>query len=136
MDNEVEIDGKVYAIARMDVFVQFHVARRLGPLAPTILTYLARPPKERDMMDLFYPLMSTLSTLSDNDTDYILNQCLSVVSLKQDKGFAKIWSSGGLMFDDITMPTMLQLTWQVILKDIASFFPSIPATSEAVTAPE
>ena len=133
--NEIEIDGQFYSIGKMDVFTQFHVVRRLGPLAPTILAYLEKPVAERQLLDLFYPLMGLISTLSDADTNYILNECLSTVSRKQGTGWAKIQSSGGLMFDDITMPAMLKLTWEVILKDIASFFPTAPVISGKETTP-
>lgn len=133
--DEIEIEGQVYSIGKMDVFTQFHVVRRLGPLAPTILAYLEKPKEERQLLDLFYPLMGLISTLSDADTDYILHQCLATVTRKQAGGWAKVQSAGGLMFDDITMPTMLKLTWEVILKDIASFFPTSPAILAKETPP-
>ena len=133
-NSEIEVDGHIYQIGPMNTFVQFHIARRLGPLAPTILMYLENSDPDKSVMDLFFPLMGTISTLSDADSEYILNQCLSVVTRKQESGWAKVQSSGGLMFDDITMPNMLQIVWQVILKDIADFFPSVPAISTGIPA--
>ena len=129
MDKTIEIDGREYNIGPMDVFVQFHVARRLGPLAPTILNWFQIPKEERELMDLFYPLMSIISTLSDNDSDYILHQCLSTVTIKDGSGWAKIKNGNSLQYNFITMSTMLKLTWEVIQKDIVSFFPSVPESS-------
>lgn len=134
MEHEVEIEGKTYKIGAMDVFRQFHVARRLAALAPAIVDFIAIPEKQRNITQLFYPLTEVLSTMPEDDVNYILQSCMAVVTRKEATGWAKIQSGGGLMFDDITMPIMLKITWDVLQKDIVSFFPTAQPTQETVTA--
>ena len=136
MENEIEIEGKEYKIQSMNVFTQFHVARRLASLAPAILSHLQTPIEDRQNLALFYAMTGAFSTMPEHDVDYILTNCLNVVLRKQEGGWAKIQSGSGLMFDDISMPQMLKLTWEVIMKDIASFFPTAPLNLETVTKPE
>ena len=132
MENEVEVEGKVYKIQSMNVFTQFHVARRLAALAPAILMYLQTPLEDRNNLVLFYSMTDAFATMPEHDVNYILTNCLNTVLRKQENGWAKIQTESGLMFDDITMPNMLKLTWEVIMKDIASFFPTAPLNLDAV----
>ena len=130
MENEIELDGKLYKIQSMNVFTQFHVARRLAALAPAILMYLQTPIEDRNNLVLFYSMTDAFASMSETDVNYILTNCLNTVFRKQDSGWAKIQTDTGLMFNDITMPDMLKLTWEVIMKDIASFFPTAPLNLE------
>jgi hypothetical protein len=66
-----------------------------------------------------------LSHISDEDTEYVIRKCLSVVTRQQDPigPFAPIQSpQGGLMFEDITMQDMLALTISVIEENLGDFF--------------
>lgn len=130
MENEIEIDGKLYKIQSMNVFTQFHVARRLAALAPAIVSYISQPVANREIMQLFYPMTQVLSTMDEDDVNYILQNCMNVVMRKQDNGWAKIQSGSNLMFDDIAMPVMMKLVWEVIQKDIVSFFPTAPVIQD------
>lgn len=130
MEHEIEIEGQLYKITSMDVFRQFHVARRLAALAPAIIDFISKPENDRNVLSLFYPMTEVLSAMSEDDVNYVLQACLQVVMRKQNNAWAKVQSSGGVMFDDITMPVMLKITWEVLLKDIVSFFPTAQATSD------
>lgn len=137
MNDEIEINGHLYRINAMNVFTQFHVARRLASLAPAIVSYIQQPVENRSIMDLFYPMTEVLSALDENDVNYVLQNCMAVVLRKQESGWVKIQvSGGGLMFDDITMPTMLKLVWEVLMKDIVSFFPTAQAIPENLNPPQ
>ena len=133
MENEIELDGKLYKIQSMNVFTQFHVARRLASLAPAIVNYISQPASEREIMQLFYPMTQVLGAMDEDDVNYILTNCLNTVFRKQESGWAKIQSNSGLMFDDIKLPIMMKLTWEVIQKDIVSFFPTAPAIQDTAS---
>lgn len=132
MENEIELDGKLYKIQSMNVFTQFHVARRLAALAPAILMYLQTPIEDRNNLVLFYSMTDAFASMPETDVNYILTNCLNVVLRKQESGWAKVQTEIGMMFDDISMPQMLKLTWEVIMKDIASFFPTAPLNLDVV----
>lgn len=132
MENEIELEGKLYKIQSMNVFTQFHVARRLAALAPAILMYLQTPVEDRNNLVLFYSMTDAFASMPETDVNYILTNCLNVVLRKQESGWAKVQTESGMMFDDISMPQMLKLTWEVIMKDIASFFPTAPLNLDVV----
>lgn len=135
MENEIEIEERVYRINSMNVFTQFHVARRLSTLAPAILNHLQTPIDERNNLVLFYAMTDAFSTIAEDDANYVLTHCMAVVMRKQETGWAKIQTDGGLMFEDINLPVMLKIVWEVLLKDIASFFPTAPQISDEVKQP-
>lgn len=70
-------------------------------------------------------MTESLANLDDAVLDYIFDKTLAVVQRQNDKGaWLKITAANGrMMFDDIDMPTMLQLAWGVIESDLMSFFP-------------
>ena len=135
MENEVEIEGQTYKINSMNVFTQFHVARRLSTLAPAILNHLQTPVEDRNNLVLFYAMTDAFSTIAEDDANYVLTHCMAVVFRKQENGWAKIQTDGGIMFVDITLPVMLKIVWEVLLKDIASFFPTAPSVLEETKQP-
>ncbi|MBJ9593232.1 hypothetical protein I5745_22340 [Burkholderia seminalis] len=69
------------------------------------------------------PLTDALATLKDDDADYVLDACLSVVERKHMNGWAKVWSAQHrtTMFDDIGLEVMLPLVVRVIVANLGNF---------------
>lgn len=135
------IDGAPYKTGRLNAFQQFHVTRRLAPILGTLVQALgaqaAEEVSKKDMMLLmFTPVADALSSMSDEDTNYILNTCLRVCQRQQPGGWADVLSpQGALMFQDIDMACMLQLTVAVIQENLGNFFRAPLGSSEQPVTP-
>lgn len=123
MSETVEVGGFTYRIGRMDVRKQFHVARRIGP---AMLGFLGGSMiKGAKLADMIGPVINALSKMSDEDSDYVLDQCMAVVSRAENGGeWARIVApGGGMMFQDIGLPQMLKLAQEVLSENLRGFFP-------------
>jgi hypothetical protein len=150
MEVEREIGGIKYRIGRMDTFKQFHVARRLTPVLSGLLEALkaagldpaklvkGEKPADIDPLAMVEPLGRVIGALSDADAEYILNACLDVCLRDQTptggSGWAKLRSGSVLMFQDISLPVMLQLAWAVVETNVSGFFSAAGQTSRGSTA--
>lgn len=116
----MEVDGKLYSIGGLDTFTQLNIARRLAPLSVLIQGMTDERNKDKDTTML---VVLMLAQLSDSDSDYVVKKCLAVVTLQQKDSWAKVLSpSGELMFDDMSMQTVINLTTQVVLENLGDFF--------------
>jgi hypothetical protein len=127
---EIEIKGVNYRCGRMDAKKQFHVARRLAPLLAGLGGAIKGD--AAGFTELISPIADALSKMSDKDTDYVIDTCLLVVQRRQGDAWQSVTArDGSLMFDDIDLPALLQLTVAVIQQNLGSFFPAGPSTSTA-----
>ena len=135
---EFELGGQTYRIDAMAAMKQFHVSRRIAPLLPAILPVYAAFARGIDInqMDqlqpVLDPLCQALSGLTDENSEYVIGACLSVVSRKQEKGWASVWGSAGLMFADIGLNVMMQLTVRVIVDQLGPFLRGMPTAPESI----
>lgn len=122
---ETTINGATYRIGKLTVFQQFHIARRL---APVLFSLGAAAANEEGGLQAFEPVADALSKMSDADSEYVLMSCLDVVHRKQGNDWANVRArGGGLMFDDISLGTMVQLTTAVIKENLGNFMDVLPA---------
>lgn len=120
--SEIVLGGNVYSLSqKLDAFTQLHVARKLGPALPIVEGLVDERNAGKDKTVL---TVLMLAQLSDADTEFVIRKCLGVVVRHQSGGRpAKIQSpDGSLMFDDIDMQTMLDLTIAVIEENLGDFF--------------
>jgi hypothetical protein len=143
-----EINGTVYQIGRLTPKKAFHVSRRLAPFLGAILPHL-RQLFEKDEdgktpaadtflergAELLPAIADIIAKMPNEDCDFVIDTCLGVVLVKQERGYAPVMASGVLMFDYIDMKVMMQLTLEVIKVNLADFFPtSPPQGSDTATA--
>lgn len=105
---------------KLDVFTQLALARKLAPAIPIVDIQLKAENKDKPKGIL---VVMMLSQIDDNDSQYVVNKCLSVVLRRQDDGnFAKVQATNGaLMFDDLTMSDVLELVSWVIEENLGDF---------------
>lgn len=145
---EVTIKGAEYKIRKLTPFQQFHVARRLAPAlwalggaAATVVKAAEQVQNGKAVEDVpaddptngmltaFGPVAEAFASMSDADSEYILSTCLSVVLRKQGSGWAEVapkGAQGHLAFEDITLPTMIELALEVIKENLGNFFDVLP----------
>lgn len=118
-----------YVATKMDARKQFHVARRLTPIFSELKTAFKIGIDAGDPMAYFEPVAQAISGMSDAESDYILDACLDVVKRKIGPALSPIRVSGRMMFEDMALAEMLQITWQVLQDNFASFFSAAPVNS-------
>jgi hypothetical protein len=133
MNETVEVGGFSYRIGRIDARKQFHVSRRLMPLLARLggAAALKSQAGADGFTKFLGPLSEVLSKMSDEDVDYVLDACLSVCQRIQPNGQGApvMARGGGMMFNDIDMGQMVQLTVHVIRENLSGFFPGATAES-------
>lgn len=135
----------------MDAFKQLHVARRLMPFLPMFFHAL-RTLNIKSAEDfvgnidaLFLPFTETIAGMKDDDVNYIAFNCLRVTTRKVEG--SDIYSNvihidemninnSRLMYEDMAMDDLLQISWRVIQKDLMRFFPGLPAKNTVTNLPE
>ncbi|RRA01911.1 hypothetical protein DF054_22870 [Burkholderia cepacia] len=149
MATEKEIGGQRYQLGKMDAMRQFHVSRRIATvLPPLIRSYLdlqtSDVPLTKNLKLLatsIEPVMEALSSMKDDDAEYVVGACMRVVERRHGAGWARVWSptQDVCMFDDIDMGTMLTLTGYVIMENLGPFIQGLltglaSSPSEAIPA--
>lgn len=136
------INKVVYRSGKLSAFTQLHIVRRLTPCIGKLAGLVGSEAKvvfdaegniagfDGDMDAVIMPLADAITTLADEDVEYILNACLAVTERKQPGGaWARLRVGDASMFDGLTLPVMLQIAWHVITENLTDFFGELPSLS-------
>lgn len=130
---ELTINGIVYRTGRMSALDQFHVGRRLAPVIARIGALNETSASDNGVDNgstnsaddgrLFTTLTEAVSSMSDDECNYVIRKCMAVVARQQGDRYAPVWNrqADRFQFDDIDMPSMLQLTIAVIQDNLSGF---------------
>jgi hypothetical protein len=143
MSIEFEVGGHTYRANKLAAKKQFHVTRRLSPLLvglidSGVLANLRReaakgaeaePGKlldnltDKDLGGMLGGVLANLASLPEPDVDYIIDACLAVTERRQDSGgWARLMTGDLLQFQDLDMPAMLKIVWEVLRLNLSGFF--------------
>lgn len=119
---EFEINGQTYQSGKMDAFKQFHVSRRLAPVFGGLASSASK--EAGDFSQFLQPIAEAVAQMPDTDCDYVLQACLSVTKRQQGNSWAPVYSpqAKAMMFQDIDLGAMLQITAKVIQDNLGGFF--------------
>lgn len=133
---EISVKGHAYQVQKLDALTQFHVARRIAPLAASLIFagISLSPPDGADAeagyeLKILMAAAAPLSRMTDEDVNYVLEACLLRASRADVGGrFVPVWAKGGgCMFDDMDAPAMAILAWNVIQEArLTDFFTESP----------
>jgi hypothetical protein len=129
VNEEFSLGSNTYRIVRISAMAAFDIARTLGPVLEWMGKLLAdKPDATREaVVRAFCGSMGMLARKDAMDAVY---GCLAAVTRRQPSGWAGVCNGGNLVFDDITMPEMLELAWSVLeANGILSFFGGAPSVS-------
>jgi hypothetical protein len=133
--NEFQIGTASYRKSKLNAFEQFHCLRRIGPIIGALTKALNDEGAGGDnrLQVVVGPVLAALSTIADADLNFVITTCLKHVARQQPGGtWAPVMAgAGNLMFDDIDMQAMLQIVWNVLEEDLASFFGGLASSSIA-----
>lgn len=129
MSLEFEVAGQRYRAEKLDAFKQLHVSRKIAPIVPKLLPMFMKFAEQKGalqddiagMAEAFEPLAQALAEMPDADCEYVFNACLGMVMRNQQGNWASIWAGGSLMFDDIDLGAMVQITAKVIWDSLGAF---------------
>ncbi|WP_158780598.1 phage tail assembly chaperone [Pantoea sp. BAV 3049] len=135
---EFEIKGNQYRTAKLGVFDQLKVSRKLLPVLAGMVADFQGIKAAADGGDIYKSLETALpkiadalADMSEEDTNAIIYPCLSVVSRQHGKGWAPVFSQGSLMFDDVDLMVMLQLVGRVVGDSLGNFLHELPVQETA-----
>ncbi len=130
---EFAIHGVAYRTARLSVFEQLKVARKLLPILAsmmadfrTIQEQIGNHDTEGAVATALPKIASAVASLSDDDINAILFPCLSVVSREHMRGWVPVFQQGEMAFDDIELLTLLQLVARVVADSLGNFLQELP----------
>jgi len=140
---EFEINGVHYRSGKMNAFQQFHVARKLGPILARMGTVLSTTDMGQEWLNHLEPLIEAIAQMPEEDCNYVLYRCLAVVARQQGPElWSPVWSEQAkrLMFEDIDLAAMIQITINVLGDNLSGFFNapqsnSTPSTSTVSNTP-
>jgi len=104
---------------RLNAFDQLAVARKLSPALPLMKAVVDKDNagKPKDVL-----IIMALGMLSDESSSFIVNKCLSVVTITNNDGsIAKLMINGNLMFDSVTLTDITEITAAVIEDNLGDF---------------
>ncbi len=128
--NTHPIDGHEYRVfGRMPVKEQFHVARKIAPVLEGLGDVSALVEKGNKLTTaeafaLVGPLSQAVAKLPDDHCDFVVEKCLALVQRKvSDTVWGPVWNrqAQAMMYDDISLPTMLRLVGIVLQEQLMSF---------------
>lgn len=139
---EFEIKGQQYRAAKLSVFEQLKVSRKLLPLLSGLLSEISvirqlkagQISMDEAIKTALPAVAQTLSDISEEDSNAVIHPCLAVVVIKQGKSHVPIFSNGQLMFDDIDLMSMLEIVVRVVGDSLGNFLgelqEKLPVTPE------
>lgn len=130
---EFEVEGRTYRANKIDARSQFHIVRRLAPVLGEIAPAIQAGGKSGGL-EALPALTNAIAKLSDTDADYCIFGLLKAVTRKQDQGlgWTPVSTENLIMYDDITMPIMLQLAWKAFSFNMSGFFAALPSDFKEV----
>lgn len=148
---EIVIQGHTYAIGKMEVETQFHVARRLAPVVYAMSAgllerlrageSLSSADNMTSMLTAIEPMVSVISSMSDADSSFVLNHCLAVCQRRTGEGagagYQKVRVDGAktMQFSDIDLLVMLHLVAATIRDNLGNFLHALIELLEVATSP-
>ena len=127
---EFEINGVQYRAQTMDARRQFHVARRLSAVLAPSADALGKVAPDADSKAGFIAAIDgffeALSSLPDDQLDYVIDACLDTVSRKDGGAWSPIRRGGAMMYD-LDLYTQGAIVYHVVKGALDGFFASLPA---------
>ena len=143
--NELELNGQIYRLGRLNAMQQFHVSRKLAPVLPTVLPLLASiesgslmralDGQPEELASASHLFAQSLSDMSDDNAEYIIATCLASVMRQQGNAWGAVWREGCCMFDDMDLCVVGQLVFKVLKQSLGGFIAGL-ATNAMSASPE
>jgi len=139
---EIEYAGIKYRTGKLDAFKQFHLFRKLMPLFSGMGETAATQAMATDASNTnenavrwaaLGPVSQAIAEMSQTDSEFIIRTCLGACQRQNPAGqwVAVTTPQGAIMFEDIDLLGMLQLSFAVLQDNLSSFFPGLNPNGSA-----
>lgn len=132
---EFNLGEKQFRTGKLDAFQQFHISRKLGPIIPTLIPVFMGIAKNDGfkggmaeyaevLAPLLAPFAEGLAAMSNEDSEYVISTCMSVVKRKATgDNWAPVWSNSAraCMFDDMDLGDIIQIVLKVVQESLGNF---------------
>lgn len=119
---ELKIEDIKYKVDKLEARRQFHLVRRIAPLLAGAALSRTKD-GAKDFNTVIAAIVNSISKMSNEEADFILDTCLSVCSRDVNGQWAAVQApnSTALMYP-LEMDTQLQLAVAVIEDSLGGFF--------------
>lgn len=123
---EFELKGNQYRTAKLSVFDQLKVSRKLLPVVAGILPELKAG--QSNFEAVLPKIAQSISDLSEEDCNAILFPCLAVASRQHGTNWQPVFDRVNqiINFDDLDMMDTLQIVGKVVGDSLGNFFQGLP----------
>ncbi len=137
---EFDVGGQTYRVAKLDAFRQFHVSRRIAPIIPTLVPLFVKLAREGSLTndiaglsELLVPFAEGIANMSDEASEYLIANCLSVAQRKNGTGWAAVWNTNAkaCMFDDMDLGIIMQIVMKVIQDSLGPFIQGLLTSQQS-----
>jgi hypothetical protein len=121
---EIEIDSNIYRIGKLNAKQQFHLMRRITPILISYADIDSSNNLEKSLKQTLMamkPIMDAIAAMSDSDSEYVIDLCLSACEIQDGSRFQKISVNGSMLYSHIDMTTMMKLVKEVISENLGNF---------------
>jgi hypothetical protein len=140
---EFELKGQQYRAAKLNVFEQLKVSRKLLPVLSGLLGEMRVIKQLKDgeitideaIKTALPTIAQKVSDMKEEDSNAIIHPCLAVVMRKQGSSYVSIFGNGQLMFDDIDLMDMLQIVARVVGDSLGNFLRGLQEKDQQDTLP-
>lgn len=143
MSIEFAVGEHTYRGNKLSAKKQLHVGRRIVPLAVSFIDagLLATVRKEvakgkearpeallggltdKDLGAMLKGVLDNLASLPEADVDYVIDACLAVTERRQASGgWARVMTGEQMQFQDLDLPALLKIVWEVLQHNLSGFF--------------
>lgn len=132
---QFELKGIEYRTAKLTVFEQLKVSRKLLPVMAGVLNELKSG--QASFQSALPAIAQSLSSLSDDDCNAILFPCLAVASRQHGKNWMPVFdrTSEIINFDDLDMMDILQIVGKVVGDSLGNFLQGLPDDATQAKTP-
>lgn len=115
------VDGIAYRSRKMPARTQAHVLRRLAPIIDPVYRLMSSGGMTDDAVGAF---AKGFADLEDEQLDYVMDHCLSVVQRKQGEAWANFMGSDGKtpIFQDVDLTVHVQIIANVLRDNYEPLF--------------
>ena len=95
-------------------------------------------PDPMAQLEVMSASMNVIACMTEEDVNYVVLKCLAVVKrLDKTSGSAlPVLNGQVLLYQDIELPTLVQLAVNVVMENLSNFFPLLRAVSGSQTDSE
>lgn len=139
---EFDVNDQTYVVEKISAMKQFHIIRRLAPvlagLAPSGDVAKLQGMMGAKAEEVVPRLAEALAKINDEDSEFVLYGLMAAVKRKEKQGlgYAPLVVGGKLMYQNLTLPEMLQIAAKSAQFNMRDFLSALPqASSSAVPTP-